>query len=53
MSVKDTEKDQEKGRIVFRPQGKEKWKEGGMSRKSLGLRLFLEKFIQADGKSWS
>ena len=44
MSVKDTEKDQ-KGRIVFRPQGKEKGKEGGMSRESLGLRLFLEKFM--------
>ena len=52
MSVKDTEKDQ-KGRIVFRPQGKEKGTEGGMSRESLGLRLFLEKFIQADGQPWS
>lgn len=33
--------------------GREKGKEGGVSRKSLGLRLFLENFGQSNGQSLS
>lgn len=49
MSVKDTEKDQEKGRIVFRPQGKEMWKEGGMMEESWAETFFLEKLSRPMG----